>query len=91
MAIKDEITNIPTLIYWAGMTDIPRFTTESTPPILLDTVEKAPASKNIIHIMIIFSLPQPLIRLLNFSSIVPLKIINAAIIPTTAATGDGNW
>ena len=46
MAIKQEIIKIPTVIYWGGNTDIPRFTTESTPPICLDTVEKAPASKN---------------------------------------------
>ena len=44
-AMKEEIINIPPVIYSAGITDKPRLTVASTPPMLLATVAKAPAKR----------------------------------------------
>ena len=41
--MKAEITNTPAVRSWTGITLSPRFTVESTPPMALATVEKAPA------------------------------------------------
>ena len=44
-AINAEMTKAPAAINCGGITDIPRFTTESTPPIALETVANAPANR----------------------------------------------
>ena len=50
--MNPEITNTPAATNCGGRTDMPRFTTASTPPISLDTVVNAPANKKIKHIVI---------------------------------------
>jgi hypothetical protein len=88
--IKHAIIKIPAVIYCAGTKVNAKFTVDSTAPIDDETVENAPARMKIIHIIIIFSSPHPLINVLNLSSMLPLNIINANIIATSAATGAGN-
>ena len=89
--IKHPIKKIPAVIYWTGIKDRAKFTTESTPPEALDTVAKAPANMYIRHIIIMFSSPQPLTKSLNLSSIDPSNIINAKIIAGKIHTGAATW
>ena len=44
-AINADIINIPPVMYLAGITDNPRFTVASTPPIAFATEANAPANK----------------------------------------------
>ena len=44
-AMNEDMMNIPPVIYSAGITDNPRFTVASTPPMLFATVAKAPAKR----------------------------------------------
>ena len=59
MEMNADITKTPAAMNCGGMKVIPRFTTESTPPIAEETDVNAPANKKTIHMIMIFSSPQP--------------------------------
>ena len=85
-----EITNTPAVMYCAGITESPRLTVESTPPIALATAEKPPARRKIMSMHMMSRLPAPFAKISNFSSIVPLNMKNATIVAMNTATTEGN-
>ena len=51
MEMNADITKTPAAMNCGGMKVIPRFTTESTPPIAEETDVNAPANKKTIHMI----------------------------------------
>ena len=89
--IKAEITNTPAARKWTGTTLSPRFTVESTPPMALATVEKAPARMKMMSMVKTFSLAAPLAKTANFSSMLPLPMQKASSTAMNMAVTEGNW
>ena len=63
------IMKIPGTMNLGGIIASPRFAVDDTPPIAPATEEKAPAKRNIMSIVIIFSSPAPLANSLKLLSI----------------------
>lgn len=87
--MKQAIRNMPTVMCWAGITDRPRLTTESTPPEALATSANAPTRKQVMYMMAMFSLEQPLMKEFAFSLKVPLYMMNATMTASSSATEAG--
>ena len=84
------MTNNPTTTKLAGKTDKLKLTVASTPPIALATLEKAPANKKMITIMMIFSFPAPLQKTITLSLKGSFRLnINATTAAKLKATKTG--
>ena len=59
MEMKQPIRNSPATATLEGRMDRPRFTVLSTPPAAFTAPVKAPAARNIRHMVMIFSFPTP--------------------------------
>ncbi len=66
--IKQPIRNSPTTTILLGRMARPNATAASAPPAALTDAENAPASKKIMHIIIMFSSPAPRARIPSFSA-----------------------
>ena len=89
VAIKPEIIKMPTAKYSDGIYVNPKLTVESIPPMAPQTLAKPPASRKMMHIIMILASPQPLTKVSNLSKKLPCSNKKAAIMPILAAMGAG--